>query len=324
MKRMMRPFLAAALAAAALFLTFPAGAATPGVGECMDCHGDKTIEMSLPNGQTVSLYVDLQAYRSSVHGGGSCVTCHADAKAPHEKLAKVDCGRCHSDAAKSYEGESPLGGFCTKLPGGGAGSGGTAVTLRGVVSRNTSQTDATNLAIGMRTISLPSPRPVAVEPQPDSPRESACRCNTIRGELQPPGSVRRTQPSASTRLPRATMYALTSLSRHAAASRVHCSGFIQAPWMLPEVAGRMTSRGPQDINKEAIVVIVSSSQESHYAQDHKPEYLRPPHGSSPCPLERGWGNGRRQNLEFRGPRRKHTAFDIAKATRGQSSKSRFL
>ena len=61
---MMRPFLAAALAAAALFLTVPAGAAVPGVGECMDCHGDKTIEKTLANGQTQSLYVDLQAYRS--------------------------------------------------------------------------------------------------------------------------------------------------------------------------------------------------------------------------------------------------------------------
>mgnify|MGYP001568588303 FL=1 len=60
---MIRPFLAAALAAAALFLAVPAAGATPGVGECMDCHGDKTIEKTLPNGQTVSLYVDLQAYR---------------------------------------------------------------------------------------------------------------------------------------------------------------------------------------------------------------------------------------------------------------------
>jgi len=103
---MIRPFLAAALAAAALFLTDPAGAATPGVGECMDCHGDRTIEKTLPNGQTASLYVDLQAYRSSVHGGGSCVTCHADAKAPHDKLGKVNCGKCHGDAEKSYAGST--------------------------------------------------------------------------------------------------------------------------------------------------------------------------------------------------------------------------
>jgi 5-methylcytosine-specific restriction endonuclease McrA len=37
-----------------------------------------------------------------VHGGGACVVCHADAKAPHGKLAKVSCGRCHADAARSY------------------------------------------------------------------------------------------------------------------------------------------------------------------------------------------------------------------------------
>ena len=53
MKRMRRPFLSAALIAASLFLAVPAGAVPPGVGECMDCHGDKTIEMSLPGGPTV-------------------------------------------------------------------------------------------------------------------------------------------------------------------------------------------------------------------------------------------------------------------------------
>ena len=81
-------------------------AAVPTVNDCMDCHGDKAIEKTLPNGQVVSLYVDPQEYRQSVHGGGSCVTCHADAKAPHDKLAKVDCGRCHSGAAKSYAGSA--------------------------------------------------------------------------------------------------------------------------------------------------------------------------------------------------------------------------
>jgi len=101
MKRMSRHFLAAVFAAALLSAGHAAGA-TPGVGECMDCHGDKTIEKTLPTGKTVSLYVDLQAYRSSVHGKGSCVTCHADAKAPHEQLKKVSCGKCHGDAEKSY------------------------------------------------------------------------------------------------------------------------------------------------------------------------------------------------------------------------------
>ncbi|HEX9204932.1 MAG TPA: cytochrome c3 family protein, partial [Candidatus Deferrimicrobiaceae bacterium] len=99
---MRRHCLAAAVVAAALLVAGTALAATPGVSECMDCHGDKTIEKSLPDGKTVSLYVDLQAYRQSVHGGSSCVTCHADAKAPHDKLGKVSCGKCHGDAEKSY------------------------------------------------------------------------------------------------------------------------------------------------------------------------------------------------------------------------------
>jgi len=102
MERMIRHYLAAVFAAAALLSAGLAAGATPGVGECMDCHGDKTIEKTLPTGKTVSLYVDLQAYRSSVHGKGSCVTCHADAKAPHEQLKKVSCGKCHGDAEKSY------------------------------------------------------------------------------------------------------------------------------------------------------------------------------------------------------------------------------
>ena len=102
MERTIRHYLAAVFAAAALLSAGLAAGATPGVGECMDCHGDKTIEKTLPNGKTVSLYVDLQAYRASLHGKGSCVTCHVDAKAPHEKLKKVSCGKCHGDAEKSY------------------------------------------------------------------------------------------------------------------------------------------------------------------------------------------------------------------------------
>jgi hypothetical protein len=106
MERMIRYFLAAALAVATLFPAGPAGAAAPSVGECLDCHGDKSIEKTLPGGQTVSLHVDQEEYRQSVHGSGSCVTCHTDAKSPHERLEKVNCGRCHGDAAKSYAASS--------------------------------------------------------------------------------------------------------------------------------------------------------------------------------------------------------------------------
>ncbi len=107
MKRMIRHHLAAALAGAALLSAGLAAAAVPpGVNDCLECHGDKSIEKTLPGGGTLSLYVDLQAYRRSVHGNSGCATCHVDAKAPHEKLGKVSCGRCHADAAKSYAGSS--------------------------------------------------------------------------------------------------------------------------------------------------------------------------------------------------------------------------
>jgi hypothetical protein len=96
-------FLSVLLAAAMIVLPGPGVAAVPpGVAVCMECHGDKSIEKTLPGGGTLSLFVDEKAYRESVHGKGGCTTCHADAKVPHDKLASVSCGRCHPDAEKSY------------------------------------------------------------------------------------------------------------------------------------------------------------------------------------------------------------------------------
>ncbi len=93
---------------AALFLAaaVPAAAAGGGVNECLECHADKTIEMTLPDGKTLSLFVDEKAYRQSVHGRGACTTCHSDAKSSHGKLAPVSCGKCHADADRSYSQSS--------------------------------------------------------------------------------------------------------------------------------------------------------------------------------------------------------------------------
>jgi len=103
MKRTQTLFIPLLLAAAFLAARpWTAGAATPGVKECLECHGDRTIEKSLPGGKTLSLFVDEKAYRISLHGKGACTTCHADAKAPHGKLEKVSCGKCHPDAEKTY------------------------------------------------------------------------------------------------------------------------------------------------------------------------------------------------------------------------------
>ena len=98
----LRSFLFAVLLAAAgagLAATADAG---PTVTDCLDCHGDATIEKSFPDGKTLSLFVDEKEFRQSVHGKGTCTSCHPDAKAPHGKLAAVTCGKCHPDAEKSY------------------------------------------------------------------------------------------------------------------------------------------------------------------------------------------------------------------------------
>lgn len=89
--------LAAGLAAAPGVL-----AAGGDVKACLECHGDSTIEKSLPGGGTLSLFIDEKGYRESVHGKGMCASCHADAKPSHGKLAPVSCAKCHPDAEQSY------------------------------------------------------------------------------------------------------------------------------------------------------------------------------------------------------------------------------
>ncbi|MGZ8432078.1 MAG: hypothetical protein ACXWWW_08990 [Candidatus Deferrimicrobiaceae bacterium] len=98
----LRSFLIAALLAAAGVALAATADAGPTVGDCQECHGDKTIEKSFPDGKTLSLFVDENEFRQSVHGKGTCTSCHTDAKVPHGKLSAVACARCHADAQKSY------------------------------------------------------------------------------------------------------------------------------------------------------------------------------------------------------------------------------
>lgn len=100
--KLLRSFLIAALLAVAGVALATTAGAGPTVGDCQECHGDKTIEKSLPDGRTMSLFVDEKSFRASVHGKAACTACHTDATVPHEKLAAVACGRCHADAQKSY------------------------------------------------------------------------------------------------------------------------------------------------------------------------------------------------------------------------------
>lgn len=104
------------IAVTALFLIFtpsldakPAKAKAlpaPTTDDCLACHSDP----EATRGDGKPLGHDLGKFTASIHGQGglACTDCHADlasAELPHgEKLAKVDCATCHSDATEKHVG----------------------------------------------------------------------------------------------------------------------------------------------------------------------------------------------------------------------------
>jgi hypothetical protein len=95
----MRTLTINAIAAAALLLAVPAHGAVDNV-ECLACHTDKEIVKKTPPGvKPISLFVDEEKFKKSVHGKLVCNECHADMKTaehPEKFVAqKVNCGSCH-------------------------------------------------------------------------------------------------------------------------------------------------------------------------------------------------------------------------------------
>ncbi|MEI7811284.1 MAG: cytochrome b/b6 domain-containing protein [Ignavibacteria bacterium] len=82
---------------------------------CFDCHSDKTLTMERGKVQ-VSLFVDQNSFRKSVHADIECTDCHTGFDAdnvPHKggkDIAKVDCGQCHDvqDFTKSIHGQKDI------------------------------------------------------------------------------------------------------------------------------------------------------------------------------------------------------------------------
>ncbi len=91
-----------------------AGAAPPSPSEeidtCLSCHGDKTLSLKLPSGETQSLFVDRAVFEKSVHGARhGCTGCHPGFdEMPHPELRarnlqefraqfREGCKTCHFD-----------------------------------------------------------------------------------------------------------------------------------------------------------------------------------------------------------------------------------
>jgi cytochrome b subunit of formate dehydrogenase len=75
----------------------------------MACHSDPALEgYSSVYGDTVSLFVDEDAYAGSMHAGTACAQCHTDVtpgltRACETSTEAVDCSICHADPVEQYE-----------------------------------------------------------------------------------------------------------------------------------------------------------------------------------------------------------------------------
>lgn len=88
---------------------------SPSYEKCATCHGQKSAATELPDGEPLAISVDVNPFRSSVHGSFSCTVCHPkQATVPHASLTAVDrreftqemgnvCQSCHAEATASYE-----------------------------------------------------------------------------------------------------------------------------------------------------------------------------------------------------------------------------
>ncbi len=104
-----------------LFLPFArAGAAET---DCQGCHGMKELEKAGKKGEKISLYVNPQDLKNSVHGSLDCQTCHPQAgEVPHPQMKPVDCNQCHPQTItealeKSVHGTSGVKVACTQCHG---------------------------------------------------------------------------------------------------------------------------------------------------------------------------------------------------------------
>ena len=88
----------------AIVFGFAGAAAALENADCFACHSVPDMSKTNPDGTTLSLHVDNDAYAASVHAGLECVACHTDiTEVPHpEGLKKVDCALCHESQAKVY------------------------------------------------------------------------------------------------------------------------------------------------------------------------------------------------------------------------------
>jgi hypothetical protein len=99
--RILLPFLAL------LFLWALAAQAADNA-ECLNCHKNPRLSKGGKDGSLLSLYVNDEAFKASVHGaaGMGCTDCHPEANPnahPAEGFSEAGCANCHQDEAEAYK-----------------------------------------------------------------------------------------------------------------------------------------------------------------------------------------------------------------------------
>ena len=94
-------------------LLWPAVSMAVENSECLECHGDSSLEREVSEGMNPALFIDEDKFNHSVHNVNdiSCVDCHADIEElnwdndlPHDEvLQTVCCDTCHEDEGEAYQ-----------------------------------------------------------------------------------------------------------------------------------------------------------------------------------------------------------------------------
>ncbi len=109
MSRRLRFLLSLLVTVVSLVIMISTPAASQTAEDCMDCHEDEDLTKN-DGDRVISLFVDLEQYRNSIHGRQDveCIDCHADLEdfdGEHaEELEDVDCSMCHDDVAEVFRG----------------------------------------------------------------------------------------------------------------------------------------------------------------------------------------------------------------------------
>jgi len=92
----------------ALVFFWAGPAATAENADCLKCHKNPKLSKGKKDGSLLSLAVDEEAFKTSVHGAGGlgCTDCHQEAEAtqhPAEGFPEVGCASCHADQVETYK-----------------------------------------------------------------------------------------------------------------------------------------------------------------------------------------------------------------------------